>query len=89
MMCLKPQFFLRCLCFIIRLLLQGKEVSQESVKQFYETWMSRQNTHVSLEYLDDLSPRVSTPPNAASSRHAYAMLKNQASKASWGSSVSR
>ncbi|XP_024915441.1 piezo-type mechanosensitive ion channel component 2 [Cynoglossus semilaevis] len=67
---------------------KGKEVSQESVKQFYETWMSRQNTHVSLEYLDDLSPRVSTPPNAASSRHAYAMLKNQASKASWGSSVS-
>ncbi|XP_044066352.1 piezo-type mechanosensitive ion channel component 2 [Siniperca chuatsi] len=61
---------------------KGKEVSQESVKQFYENWMSRQNTLSSQDDLDD------SPPAVPSSHHAYAKLKNQASKVSWGSSVS-
>lgn len=71
------------------LAVQGKEVSQESVKQFYENWMSRQNTLSSQDDLDDSLPPPSSPPTASSSRHAYAKLRNQASKVSWGSSISR
>ncbi|KAM4738104.1 piezo-type mechanosensitive ion channel component 2 [Anableps anableps] len=66
---------------------KGKEVSQESVKQFYETWISRQNTLSSEESLDALSPPL-TPPVVPSSHHVYVKLKNQASKMSWGSSFS-
>ncbi|CAG6021218.1 unnamed protein product [Menidia menidia] len=81
----------KVLCFERALLNQqqkkGKEVSQESVKQFYENWISRQNTMSSLDGLDTLPP-PSTPPDAPSSHHAYAKLKNQASKMSWGSSFS-
>ncbi|KAI3357269.1 hypothetical protein L3Q82_015721 [Scortum barcoo] len=67
---------------------KGKEVSQESVKQFYENWMSRQNTLSSQDDLDDSLPPPSSPPAVPSSQHAYTKLKNQASKLSWGSSVS-
>ncbi|XP_035014498.2 piezo-type mechanosensitive ion channel component 2 [Hippoglossus stenolepis] len=66
---------------------KGKEVSQESVKQFYENWLSRQNTQSSQDYLDESSPPPSSPVNV-SSHHTYAKLRNQASKVSWGSSVS-
>ncbi|XP_053280799.1 piezo-type mechanosensitive ion channel component 2 [Pleuronectes platessa] len=66
---------------------KGKEVSQESVKQFYENWLSRQNTQSSQDFLDDSSPPPS-PPVFVSSHHTYAKLRNQASKVSWGSSVS-
>lgn len=68
--------------------LQGKEVSQESVKQFYETWISRQNTLSSEEGLDALSPPP-TPPPVLSSHHVYVKLKSQASKMSAGSSFDR
>ncbi|XP_027880624.1 piezo-type mechanosensitive ion channel component 2 [Xiphophorus couchianus] len=64
---------------------KGKEVSQESVKQFYETWISRQNTLSSEEGLDALSPPP-TPPPVLSSRHVYVKLKSEASKMSAGSS---
>ncbi|XP_041801905.1 piezo-type mechanosensitive ion channel component 2 [Chelmon rostratus] len=67
---------------------KGKEVSQESVKQFYENWMSRQNTLSSQDGLDDILPPPSSPPAVPSSHHDYAKLKNQASRVSWGSSVS-
>uniref|UniRef100_A0A087XPM9 Uncharacterized protein n=1 Tax=Poecilia formosa TaxID=48698 RepID=A0A087XPM9_POEFO len=60
---------------------KGKEVSQESVKQFYETWISRQNTLSSEEGLDALSPPP-TPPPVVSSRHVYVKLKSQASAGS-------
>lgn len=77
------------LCPLPRLPLQGKEVSKESVKQFYESWISRQNTLSSVEDQDDRLPPPLSPSTAISSRYAYARLKNQASKASWGSSFSR
>ncbi|XP_071331067.1 piezo-type mechanosensitive ion channel component 2 [Trachinotus anak] len=67
---------------------KGKEVSQESIKQFYESWMSRQNTLSSQNDLDDSVPPPSSPPTVPSSQHAYARLKNQASRMSWGSSIS-
>ncbi|XP_041654339.1 piezo-type mechanosensitive ion channel component 2 [Cheilinus undulatus] len=67
---------------------KGKEVTQESVKQFYENWISRQNTFSSQDDLDDSLPHLSSPPAVASSDHAYSKLKNQSSKLSWGSSVS-
>ncbi|AWP09441.1 putative piezo-type mechanosensitive ion channel component 2-like [Scophthalmus maximus] len=67
---------------------KGKEVSQESVKQFYENWLSRQNTQSSQDYLDDPLHPPPSPPIVHSSHHAYAKLRNQASKVSWGSSVS-
>ncbi|KAM7412257.1 hypothetical protein PAMA_021957 [Pampus argenteus] len=67
---------------------KGKEVSQESVRQFYENWMSRQNTLSSQGDLDDSLPSPASPSAVASSHHTYAKLKNQASKVSWGSSVS-
>ncbi|XP_041859109.1 piezo-type mechanosensitive ion channel component 2 [Melanotaenia boesemani] len=66
---------------------KGKEVSQESVKQFYENWISRQHTMSSQDGLDSLPP-PSSPPVVSSSYHGYAKLKNQASKMSWGSSFS-
>lgn len=71
------------------LALQGKEVSQESVKQFYENWKSRQNTLSSQDNLDKSLSAPGSPPANPSSQHAYKKLKNQASKISWGSSVSR
>lgn len=64
-------------------------MSQESVKQFYENWISRQNTLSSLEDQDGCLPPPLSPPADLSSRFAYAKLKNQASKLSWGSSFSR
>nr|XP_057939289.1 piezo-type mechanosensitive ion channel component 2 [Doryrhamphus excisus] len=64
---------------------KGKEVSQESVKQFYDSFLSRQNT---LSSQGDIDDALTPPPVVPSSRHAYAKLKNQASKMSWASSVS-
>ncbi|CDQ89753.1 unnamed protein product [Oncorhynchus mykiss] len=68
---------------------KGKEVSQESVKRFYENWMSRQNTLTSLEDQEDIVPPVSSPPPVPSSARGYSMLKHTHSKISWGSSLSR
>lgn len=70
-------------------LLQGKEVSQESVKRFYKNWMSRQNTLSSLEDPEDIVPPVSSPPPVPSSARGYSKLKHTHSKISWGSSLSR
>ncbi|XP_029912219.1 piezo-type mechanosensitive ion channel component 2 [Myripristis murdjan] len=67
---------------------KGREVSQESVKQFYESRLSRQNTSSSLDELDEPLPPPSWPPAEPSSHHAYSKLRNQASKVSWASSVS-
>lgn len=64
-------------------------MSQESVKQFYENWLSRQNTLSSLEDQDGCLPPPLSPPADLSSHYAYAKLKNQVSKVSWGSSFSR
>ncbi|KAM6924897.1 piezo-type mechanosensitive ion channel component 2 [Xenentodon cancila] len=89
--CKDNQDISKVLCFERALLTRqqkkGKEVSQESVKQFYVNWMSRQNTMTSLDALDALPP-PSTPPSLPSSHHSYAKLRNQASKMSWGSSFS-
>lgn len=59
------------------------------MKQFYENWLSRQNTLSSLEDQDGCQPPPLSPPADLSSHYAYAKLKNQASKVSWGSSFSR
>ncbi|CAB1329419.1 unnamed protein product [Coregonus sp. 'balchen'] len=67
---------------------KGKEVSQESVKRFYENWMSRQNTLASLEDQDDIVLPVSSPPPVPSSPRGYSKLKHAHSKISWGSSLS-
>ncbi|XP_077433447.1 piezo-type mechanosensitive ion channel component 2 isoform X2 [Vanacampus margaritifer] len=67
---------------------KGKEVSQQSVKQYYESWLSRQNTLSSHEDPEDSLPPSSPPAALPTSRHAYAKLKSQASKMSWASSVS-
>ncbi|XP_064862117.1 piezo-type mechanosensitive ion channel component 2-like [Oncorhynchus nerka] len=67
---------------------KGKEVSQESVKRFYENWMSRQNTLASLEDQEDIVPPVSSPPPVPSSARGYSTLKHTHSKISWGSSLS-
>ncbi|XP_036801684.1 piezo-type mechanosensitive ion channel component 2 [Oncorhynchus mykiss] len=67
---------------------KGKEVSQESVKRFYDNWMSRQNTLTSLEDQEDIVPPVSSPPPVPSSARGYSMLKHTHSKISWGSSLS-
>ncbi|KAG7219856.1 hypothetical protein INR49_018813, partial [Caranx melampygus] len=68
---------------------KGKEVTQESIKQFYQNWISRQNTLSSHDDLDDCLPSPLPSPTAPTSHHAYTKLKSQASKLSWGSSVSR
>lgn len=82
-------FLCPLLLLLLCLALQGKEVSQESVKHFYENWISRQNTLSSLEDQDGCLPPPLTSPTTVTSHFAYAKLKNQASKVSWGSSFSR
>ncbi|XP_019728730.1 piezo-type mechanosensitive ion channel component 2 [Hippocampus comes] len=67
---------------------KGKEVSQQSVKQYYESWLSRQNTSSSHGDPEDTLPPPSPPAAPPTSRHAYVKLKSQASKMSWASSVS-
>ncbi|KAM6977730.1 piezo-type mechanosensitive ion channel component 2 [Aplochiton taeniatus] len=82
----------RVLCFERALLGQqqkkGKEVTQESVKKFYENWMSRQNTMDSLNDLEEILPPHSSPPEMPSSPRGYTTLKHAHSKLSWGSSLS-
>ncbi|KAG7273270.1 hypothetical protein CRUP_009698, partial [Coryphaenoides rupestris] len=67
---------------------KGREVSQESVKQFYDSWLSRQNTLSSQDGLDEGLPPPATPPSGTSSPRAYVKLRNAPSKVSWGSSFS-
>nr|XP_049608911.1 piezo-type mechanosensitive ion channel component 2 isoform X1 [Syngnathus scovelli] len=67
---------------------KGKEVSQQSVKQYYESWLSRQNTLSSHGDPEECVPPPSPPAAVPTSRHAYIKLKSQASKMSWASSVS-
>ncbi|KAL1021410.1 hypothetical protein UPYG_G00012940 [Umbra pygmaea] len=67
---------------------KGKEVSQESVKRFYDTWMSRQNTLASMEDQEEIVPCISSPPPLPSSSQGYSKLKHAHSKISWGSSLS-
>ncbi|KAK0137757.1 Piezo-type mechanosensitive ion channel component 2 [Merluccius polli] len=82
----------KVLCFERALLGQqqkkGREVSQESVRQFYDTWLSRQNTMSSQDGLDEGMPPPASPPSVPSSPRAYVKLRNAHSKISWGSSVS-
>ncbi|KAJ8015811.1 hypothetical protein DPEC_G00000230 [Dallia pectoralis] len=67
---------------------KGKEVSQESVRRFYDTWMSRQTTIASLEDEEHIIPPDSSPPPLPTSARGYAKLKPTHSKISWGSSLS-
>uniref|UniRef100_A0A8C5N404 Piezo-type mechanosensitive ion channel component n=1 Tax=Gouania willdenowi TaxID=441366 RepID=A0A8C5N404_GOUWI len=71
------------------LIFQGKEVSQASIKHFYENWLSRQNTLSSQDDLEEFPHSSDSPSNVPSSRNSYAKLKDQASRVSWDSSVSR
>ncbi|XP_056158031.1 piezo-type mechanosensitive ion channel component 2-like, partial [Lampris incognitus] len=90
--CKDSQDISKVLCFERALLGQqqrkGREVSQQSVKQFYETRMSRQNTQSTQDDLEDMLSPPSSPPAVPSTHHAYVKLRNTASKVSWGSSVS-
>ncbi|XP_061604090.1 piezo-type mechanosensitive ion channel component 2 [Phyllopteryx taeniolatus] len=67
---------------------KGREVSRQSVKRYYESRLSRQNTSSSQEDPQDSLPPSSPPAAPPSSRHAYAKLRSQASKLSWASSLS-
>ncbi|XP_036388553.1 piezo-type mechanosensitive ion channel component 2 [Megalops cyprinoides] len=70
---------------------KGKEVTQQSVRQFYESWMSRQSTQGSTEEPDDpltTPPALPSPPAVPPSPRGYAKLSNTNSKVSWSSSVS-
>ncbi|XP_062314285.1 piezo-type mechanosensitive ion channel component 2 [Osmerus eperlanus] len=68
---------------------KGKEVSQDSVKRFYDNWRSRQSTLASLDDEEEvpLTP-ASSPPPLPSSPRGYAKLRHAHSKLSWGSSIS-
>ncbi|CAL8369473.1 unnamed protein product [Lota lota] len=67
---------------------KGREVSQESVRKFYDTWLSRQTTMSSQDDLDEGMPPPASPPSVPSSPRAYAKLRSAQSKMSWGSSLS-
>ncbi|KAG9339696.1 hypothetical protein JZ751_023342 [Albula glossodonta] len=68
---------------------KGKEVSQESIKQFYQSRMSRQNTADSLDMQEEeLATSPFSPPAVPRYPRGYAKLTNASSKVSWGSSVS-
>ncbi|XP_019907528.3 piezo-type mechanosensitive ion channel component 2 [Esox lucius] len=90
--CKDNQDISKVLCFERALLGQqqkkGKDVTQESVKQFYDNWMSRQNTLASMEDQEDIIPPGISPPPLPSSSRGYTKLKHTHSKISWGSSMS-
>ncbi|XP_042564868.1 piezo-type mechanosensitive ion channel component 2 [Clupea harengus] len=66
---------------------KGREVTHESIRQFYQSWMSRQNTQASLDQQEELGPPASPPPLPGSPR-GYTKLQSANSKFSWGSSLS-
>ncbi|XP_063049296.1 piezo-type mechanosensitive ion channel component 2 [Engraulis encrasicolus] len=67
---------------------KGRNVTQESIRQYYRSWMSRQNTQASLYPTDDLGPPPSSPPAMPTSPRRYSKLPSAGSRISWGSSVS-
>ncbi|XP_030641114.1 piezo-type mechanosensitive ion channel component 2 [Chanos chanos] len=67
---------------------KGREVTNDSIRQYYESWLSRQSTLASLDAREDLTPPASSPPPVPTSPRGYAKLRNANSKLSWGSSVS-
>ncbi|KAL2101975.1 hypothetical protein ACEWY4_003736 [Coilia grayii] len=67
---------------------KGREVTQDSIRQYYQSWMSRQNTQASLYPHEELSPPPASPPDMPSSPRRYTKLPSAGSKMSWGSSVS-
>ncbi|XP_076122839.1 piezo-type mechanosensitive ion channel component 2 [Alosa pseudoharengus] len=66
---------------------KGRKVTHESIRQYYQNWMSRQNTQASLDQDEELGCPASPPPLPRSPR-GYKKLQSVGSKFSWGSSVS-
>ncbi|XP_064156489.1 piezo-type mechanosensitive ion channel component 2 isoform X4 [Anguilla rostrata] len=72
---------------------KGKEVTQQSIKQFYQSRMSRQNTLTSLDGHEEgeeliLDPPPCSPPAVPGSPRGYVKLTSASFKGSWASSVS-
>ncbi|XP_072538712.1 piezo-type mechanosensitive ion channel component 2 [Salminus brasiliensis] len=63
---------------------KGREVTHDSILQFYQDKLSRQNTQVLLD--EELVAPAPSPPPLPTTTHGYAKLKN--SKLSWSSSIS-
>ncbi|ROI52198.1 Piezo-type mechanosensitive ion channel component 2, partial [Anabarilius grahami] len=65
---------------------KGRDVTHDSIHQFYKNWLSRQDTEASLDKSkEDLQEIISTPP--AMSRYPCGYVKLN-SVHSWGSSLS-
>ncbi|KAL7884440.1 hypothetical protein AOLI_G00072100 [Acnodon oligacanthus] len=65
---------------------KGREVTHDSILQFYQTRLSRQSTQISLD--EELAAPSASPPPLPSTPCGYAKLKTANSKLSWNSSIS-
>ncbi|XP_060788684.1 piezo-type mechanosensitive ion channel component 2 [Neoarius graeffei] len=65
---------------------KGKDVSHESIHEFYQNRLSRQNTQTLLD--EEIITLASSPPPLPITPHGYAQLRSVNSKLSWNSSLS-
>ncbi|KAK3566022.1 hypothetical protein QTP86_024184, partial [Hemibagrus guttatus] len=65
---------------------KGKDVSHESIHEFYQNCLSRQNTQTLLD--EEIITNASSPPPLPITSHGYAQLRSTNSKLSWNSSMS-
>ncbi|KAL7827669.1 hypothetical protein SRHO_G00333870 [Serrasalmus rhombeus] len=65
---------------------KGREVTHDSILQFYQTRLSRQSTQILLD--KELAVPSASPPPLPATPCGYAKLKTVNSKLSWSSSVS-
>uniref|UniRef100_A0A8B9KR01 Piezo type mechanosensitive ion channel component 2 n=1 Tax=Astyanax mexicanus TaxID=7994 RepID=A0A8B9KR01_ASTMX len=65
---------------------KGREVTHDSILQYYQNRLSRQNTQTLLDE-EELVAAAPSPPPLPTTAHGYNKFKN--SKLSWSSSISR
>ncbi|KAI4871611.1 hypothetical protein NFI96_000999 [Prochilodus magdalenae] len=65
---------------------KGREVTHDSILQYYQNRLSRQNLQTLLD--EELVAPASSPPPLPATPHGYVKLKRAVSKLSWSSSVS-
>ncbi|XP_039538846.1 LOW QUALITY PROTEIN: piezo-type mechanosensitive ion channel component 2 [Pimephales promelas] len=65
---------------------KGRDVTHDSIHQFYKNWLTRQDTEASLDKAkEEIQEIISTPPAMSSRKCGYVKLN---SVHSWGSSLS-
>ncbi|KAF4070720.1 hypothetical protein AMELA_G00288690 [Ameiurus melas] len=65
---------------------KGRDVSHESIHEFYQNCLSRQSTQTPLD--EEIITHTNSPPPLPISLHGYGQLSSANSKLSWNSSLS-